>query len=228
MQPAHGVRYYQHRVKYWSISYRIIKLLNQDRIFTLVLISLAIFTMILRMRDRVSVKVNVESPFNYDDVFNCDEWEKKRTREKEGRENTGWRRKTEKGTELSDFGREQLGGKRTSRIQCRKPKGWARARKNMLKDKVEKKRVSRTQKPLYIFREALAPVDWSRPNSNGFTHYDNCILRIYKTKQKTWRQIGRTSATTIRRHPPTPCRKKKAKKVARRRLLRARKYRLAS
>lgn len=154
MQPAHGVRYYQHSVKYRSISYRIIKLSNQDRIFTLVLISLAIFTMILRMRERVSVKVNVESPFNYDDVFNCDEWEKKRTRKKEGRENTGWRRKTEKGTELSDFGREQLGGKRTSRIQCRKPKGWARARKNMLKDKVEKKR-SRGRRSHYIYSEKL-------------------------------------------------------------------------
>lgn len=100
--------------------------------------------------------------------------------------------------------------------------------KKYAKRQGRKKKVSRTQKPLYIFREALAPVDWSRPNSNGSTHYDNCILRIYKTKQKTWRQIGRTSATTIRRHPPTPCRRKKAKKVARHRLLRARKYRLAS
>lgn len=51
--------------------------------------------MILRMCERVSVKVNAESPFNYDDVFNCDEWEKK-TREKEGRENTGWRKKRRK------------------------------------------------------------------------------------------------------------------------------------
>lgn len=39
----------------------------------LVLIYLVIFTMILRMCERVSVKVNAESPFNYDDVFNCDE-----------------------------------------------------------------------------------------------------------------------------------------------------------
>lgn len=38
----------------------------------LVLIYLAIFTMTLRMCERVSIKVNVESPFNYDDVFNCD------------------------------------------------------------------------------------------------------------------------------------------------------------
>ena len=77
MQPVHGVQYYQHSVKYRSISYRIIKLWNQDRIFVLVLIYLVIFTMILRMCERVSVKVNAESPFNYDDVFNCDEWEKK-------------------------------------------------------------------------------------------------------------------------------------------------------
>lgn len=39
----------------------------------LVLIYLVIFTMILRMCESISVKVNAGSPFNYDDVFNCDE-----------------------------------------------------------------------------------------------------------------------------------------------------------
>ena len=51
----------------------------------------------------------------------------KRKRERQ-REKIGRRgEKTKKGTKLSTFGREQLGGKRTSGIQCRKPKEWAGA-----------------------------------------------------------------------------------------------------
>ena len=92
------------------------------------------------------------------------ESEKWREREREGGEKIGRRgEKTKKGTKLSTFGREQLDGKRTSGIQCRKPKGWAGAwekkKKNMLKakemEKKEKRNKCRGRGRHYINSERL-------------------------------------------------------------------------
>lgn len=63
--------------------------------------------------------------------------------------------------------------------------GWTREReKNMLKDRTGEKRGGKKNPrdgKHYINSEKLAAPS-TRPISNGSTHYDNCILRIYKTK----------------------------------------------
>lgn len=89
--------------------------------------------------------------------------------------------------ELSAFGREQLGGKRKgTRLGAGSRGGWTREReKNMLKDRMGEKRGGKKNPrdgKHYINSEKLAAPS-TRPISNGSTHYDNCILRIYKTKK---------------------------------------------
>lgn len=129
---------------------------------------------------------SVEIPFNCNDVF--------RDENKEMKEGERGRRKKERGEKRrKGDGIKRLRTrtirwkKKRDETLCRKPRGWTREReKNMPKDRTgEGKKGGQGKKnprdgKHYINSEMLAPS--TRPISNGSTHYDNCILRIYKTK----------------------------------------------
>lgn len=136
-------------------------------------------------RSRAS-KINL-IPFNCNDVFRDEnkemEEEKGEKKKRFSRRKTRRKRDGIKRLRTRTIRWKKRKGRDSGR---RKPRGWTREReKNMLKDRREgdgKKNPRDGEEALYKFRDACALVGSTRPISNGSTHYDNCILRIYKTK----------------------------------------------
>lgn len=132
-------------------------------------------------------RTNAGSPFNYEDMLNRAKKDKSDGKERNGikrlRTRTiRWKIKKRKKRKRDEQNTAQGAEKVGSSV-----KKYAKGR--------GKKEVARAGKALYKFRETRG---WTRPISNGSTHYDNCIHRIYKTKQKTWSwEREQRSVTTI-------------------------------
>lgn len=113
---------------------------------------------------------------------------KKWRKERGGEEKRNEEKNEERGMELSAFGREQLGGKRKGTRLCAGSREGGLESVKKICQRTERGRGKKggqgKKNPRdgkhYINSEMLAPS--TRPISNGSTHYDNCILRIYKTK----------------------------------------------